>query len=198
MANYFLRVAARVAVRNKGLYKDLRKKYPKVPEYVLKQVYNGVSEDKVSQMGSFESILKDYNSRDWKLETVDLSWGKLNRITRNNILRRKFGIENPDKVPDDADRLERQIESLAGTGENEPVVFLETEGGLELVEGYHRTMALLLKGAGDVKETLQKLAEAEDREMEEMARNWKSVKAKAWVGRGGSDDEIEMPEGDFF
>lgn len=180
------------------MFKDLKKKYPNVPEYVLKQIYNGVSKDKVSQQGSFDSILKDYNSRDWKLEQVDLSWSKLNRITRNNILRRKFGIENPDKVPDDADRLERQIESLAGTGENEPVVFLETEGGLELVEGYHRTMALLLKGAGDVKAALLKLAEADEREIEEMTRDWKSVKVKAWVGRGGSDEEIEMPEGDFF
>ena len=180
------RVASRTSTRNKGLFKGLKKKFPKVPEYVLKEVYNG-DVDKVGKSGQFESMLKEYDSRTWKLEKVELHWDLMSPLTKSNFRRRKFGIENPDGVPDDAERLERQVNSLAGQGENEPMIFLEVGGKLELVEGFHRTMALLLKGSGDVKDALVKLAEADDKEVDSIASGWSKVPAKAWVGRGGAD-----------
>ncbi len=188
---------ARTSARNKGLYKSLHKKYPNVPEYVLDQIYNGISTEKIGQSAQFESILREYDKRKWKKGSVTLHWDKLNRITQNNIKRRKFGIENPDSVPDDAERLARQMKVVPG--ENEPVIFLETSGGLELVEGYHRTMALLMSGSDDLESDLTELAKASDREIDEIAKSWKPVQAKAWIGFGGSDDaDIELPEGDSF
>lgn len=194
-----LRIAANVvSKRNKGLYKDLRRKYPNVPDYVMKQVYSG-GQDNLARSDTYEQMLKTYNGMEWSLDKVDLHWKNLNGITKNNIRRRKFGIENPDEVPEDAERLKRQIESLSGSGKNEPMVFLETEGGLELVEGFHRTMALLLKGAPDLEKTFSELAKASDKEIDKMASSWKPVPAEAWVGRGGdSEEQVEMPEGDFF
>lgn len=195
-----LRIAAGVvAKRNKGLFKDLKRKYPNVPDYVMKQVYSG-GKDNLARSDTYEQMLKTYNKMDWSLSKVDLHWKNLNGITKNNIRRRKFGIENPDGVPDDAERLKRQVDSLAGEGKNEPMVFLKTEGGLELVEGFHRTMALLLKGAPDLEKAFAELAKAEDRDIDKMASSWKSVPAEAWVGEGGDSEEeqADMGEGDFF
>lgn len=194
-------IAARVvATRNKGLFKRLRKQYPNVPEYVLKQVYSG-GKDNLAKSDTYEQMLKTYNKMKWSLDRVDLHWKNLNGITKNNIRRRKFGIENPDDVPDDAARLERQVESLSGDGKNEPVVFIKTDGGLELEEGFHRTMALLLKGAGDFKKAVEQIAGASEREIDKIAESWKPVPAEAWVGTpSGDDEEVEgdFGEGDFF
>ena len=195
-----LRIAANVvSKRNKGLFKDLKRRYPNVPDYVMKQVYSG-GKDNLARSDTYEQMLKTYDKMEWSLEKVDLHWKNLNGITKNNIRRRKFGLENPDEVPEDAERLKRQIESLAGEGKNEPMVFLETEGGLELVEGFHRTMALLLKGSPDLEKTFTELAKASDAEIDKMASSWKPVPAEAWVGKGGGsgEEQVEMPEGDFF
>lgn len=195
------RIAADVvSKRNKGLYKGLRAKYPNVPDYVLKQVYSG-GEDNLARSDTYEQMLKTYDQMKWSLDKVDLHWNKLNGITKSNIRRRKFGLENPDGVPEDAERLKRQIESLAGTGENEPMVFTKTDGGLELVEGFHRTMALLLKGAPDVEKAVQEIGKAGDRDVDKIAAAWKPVPAEAWVGTPDPDakeEEIDLGEGDWL
>lgn len=196
-----MRIAANVvAKRNKGLFKRLKSDYPNVPDYVLKQVYSG-GEDNLAKSDTYEQMLKTYNRMKWKLEKIDLHWDKLNGITKSNIRRRKFGLENPDEVPDDAERLKRQVESLAGQGKNEPMVFTRTEGGLELVEGFHRTMALLLKGAPDLEKAFAEVAKASDRDLDKTASAWKPVPAEAWVGTPDPDEkeeEIDLGEGDFF
>ena len=193
-----LRIASRVAeitgARNKGLLKGLQKKYPNVPDYVMHEIYSGDT-DKIAKSGQMESILKAYNAMEWKLQTVELHWDKFNKITQSNFRRRKLGLDNPDGVPNDVERLKRQIDSLAGDGKNEPMIFLETGGGLELVEGFHRTMALLLKGAEDLEKTFKELDHASDNGVDALAKKWKPVSAKAWVGKETSeskDEEIEM------
>jgi len=189
------RVADTVGARNKGLLNDFKKKYKNVPDYVLHEVYNGFGDDKVGASETLEGELKSFNDMEWKLQKVDLHWDKMSPITQNNFKRRKFGIKNPDGVWNDAERLKRQIESLAGKGKNEPMIFIETERGLELYEGFHRTMALLLKGSENLEKTIKELTDADENEIGSIAKKWKSIPAEAWVGKekpGKEDEEIDM------
>ncbi len=182
-----LRIAARVAERNKGLFKSFKRKYPHVPDYVMREVYNGTDKDK-SKSTSIEGMMKEVGSREWKKTSVDLHISELSGLTRRNLIRRKFGLDNPDDVPDDAERLERQIKSVGS--DNEPMIMFETDGGLELVEGFHRTMARLLSGSKDFEEDLKKIAKAkDDKEVEEIAKSWKPVKTKIWLGTGEVEEE---------
>ena len=202
MTGYFVKlyqllaIATRVSFRNKGLLKNFKKKFPNVPDYVMKEIYNGDT-DKVGASEQFEQILESYDKMKWKLQKIDLHWDKLNNTTKNNFKRRKFGIENPDQVPKDAERLTRQIESLAGDGENEPMIFIETERGLELIEGFHRTMALLLKGTEDLESTIQELAKSDENQVGDIAKKWQAVPVKAWVGKENPAEEDEFDMGDW-
>lgn len=190
-------IANRIATRQKGLLKDLKNRYENVPDYVLKEVYNG-SKDKMGRLPQFESMLKEFNQRKWKLETIDLSWSNLNGITKNNMRRRKLGLLNPDGVPEDAERLERQVKTQSGTGKNEPMIFLQTQGGLELIEGFHRTMAILLNSSGDAEKAIEELSKVEENGVDKIVSKWKSAKAKAWVGYEDPDKkEEEEEEPDF-
>jgi hypothetical protein len=56
---------------------------------------------------------------------------------------REFGNKNPYGVQNDSERMEWQRKNCK-PGVNEPVVTIETlDGRLDLLEGWHRTMALL-------------------------------------------------------
>jgi hypothetical protein len=192
------RIAFTISTRTKGLFKELKRKYENVPEYVFREIYNGDT-DKLASYKQFEQILRAYNEMTWKLEPIELHWDKLNGITKNNFRRRKFGIENPDGVPNDTERLARQIKSQAADGKNEPMVFINTSGGLELVEGFHRTMALLLHGSKNIEETINDMSKASGKQIDEIANSWEPTRARAWVGyEQQNDEEIDFGEGDFF
>jgi len=168
-----------VAERNKGLFKSYKKKYPHVPDYIIREVYSGADRDKTHS--SLDEIMDDIGSRTWKKKQVDLHISNLSKVTKQNFLRRRFGLENPDQVPNDVERMARQIESVGL--DNEPVIFFDTPGGLELLEGFHRSMARIVSGAGDVEQALKELAQAKsDGDIEEIAMGWKPVSTKAWVG----------------
>ena len=180
-----LRIAVRVAERQKGLFREIRKKYPHVPDYVMREVYNGTDRDK-SASKSLEGLVDEVGSRDWKQEKIPLQWDKLSSLTRKNFARRKLGLENPDQVPNDAERLARQFKSMGD--DNEPVIMFFVNGKYELLEGFHRTMARLVSGSPDLEEDLKKIAETDsENDFKEITKNWKSVPTKAWVGYGKPD-----------
>tara|TARA_Y100001934_G_C12069827_1_gene639473 strand:+ start:146 stop:706 length:561 start_codon:yes stop_codon:yes gene_type:complete len=122
-----------------------------------------------------------YQFRDW----VDIKWKKqilevnASDFTKKNIrsmMSRKFGDANPGKVPDEERRvkLQRKFAREIPQGKNEPVIVLDNGRELKLVEGWHRTMAILSLGNnGEADPT-----------------KWNKVKLKAWVGTGPSVKKV--------
>jgi hypothetical protein len=65
-------------------------------------------------------------------------------MTQRKILAREGGLLNPMKVPRDAERHATQAQRIqqTGTPSQEPIIAIQRAGvdGLELVEGWHRTI----------------------------------------------------------
>ena len=88
------------------------------------------------------------------------------------IIKRKFGDANPGKVPDEEKRvkLQRRLAKELKPGKNEPVIVLDNSSKLKLVEGWHRTMAILGLGNNGDDDPLK----------------WDDVELRMWVGTGPS------------
>ena len=86
------------------------------------------------------------------------------------MIKRKFGNANPNNVPDDEKRIEfqRKLAKKLKPGTNEPVIMLNKGGEFRLLEGWHRTMAILSLGDNGEKDPTK----------------WKKIKIKAYVGTG--------------
>ena len=146
-------------MRWKGRYKELRRKYPNVPQYVFDDLYTA---------GTDEHLLyKGFNRLQWKLQVIEVNISDFQPDVQANIIARKFGEANPYEVPNDIERVARQKQLTAslGKGENEPIIVVKRVDGYDLYEGWHRTMALLLLGKNDG-----------------APKTWDKVRIKAWVG----------------
>jgi hypothetical protein len=81
----------------------------------------------------------------WQLvQGMPLTFDMLDPQTRYKMkIKRDFGNRNPFLIPNDRERLERAIELVRTKGiENlPPVIMKQTAKGLDLWEGWHRTMA---------------------------------------------------------
>jgi hypothetical protein len=158
----------------KKMYERLRKVYSTTPEYVLKDYYfNNI-------VGEFESIQKDYYGDPilatrgywdeylkgpWKLEILNVNPEDFDDRTVNAFLERDFGNVDTYLVPNDKERTDIQRKIAKSTGMNEPVIVeRKPNGKYELIEGWHRTMSILL--LGDNGEDL---------------KNWGKVKIRAFV-----------------
>ncbi len=144
-------------VRVKGMYKQLLRKYPNVPEYVMHDFYRSSDDQWFAKL----------NRLDWKLQVISVNPSDFSLDTQRNFEKRQFGAVNPDRVPRDEERMQVQKRELEGKpqGENEPVILIKRVNGYELFEGFHRTMNLLLRGKNDGP-----------------TETWDRVKIKAWVG----------------
>lgn len=198
-----LRIAARVAERNKGLFRNLKKEYPNIPDYVVRDVYNATNRggEKAKSGRGLEGMLKYMDTLEWKLGSVPLHWDVLAGTSKSDATRRKFGIDNPDSVDEDAERLERQMKSIGQ--DNEPLVVYDISGKIQIVEGWHRAMARMMSGSKDLKGDLKKIGESKsDRDVEVVAKSWKPVQTKAWIGKEVMKDvepEAEASDDpDFF
>lgn len=115
---------------------------------------------------------RDWVDIKWKLDALEVNLSDFTKKNRDMIIKRKFGNANPGKVPDEEKRvkLQQKLAKELKPGKNEPVIVLDGGKELKLVEGWHRTMAILSLGNnGETDPT-----------------KWDSVKLKAWVGTGSS------------
>ena len=115
---------------------------------------------------------RDWVDIKWKLDVLEVNLSDFTKKTQAMIIKRKFGDANPGKVPDEERRvkLQRKFARELKPGKNEPVVVLSKGSELKLVEGWHRTMAILSLG----------------NDGEKKPHDWDKVKLKAWIGTGST------------
>lgn len=164
---------------DKKLYDRLKKYYASTPEYVLKDIFynnlvpNAMEDinknyygDPVLFLARFDGGYWDRFLRGpWKLEILNVNPEDFDDRTVNAFLERDFGNIDSYLVPKDEERTETQRRLAKSTGMNEPVIVeRKPNGKYELIEGWHRTMSILL--LGDNGEDL---------------KNWDRVKIRAFV-----------------
>lgn len=149
------------------LYEFLKKIYPNTPEYILKDFLSG------KEFGKFtkEDILKlisnvpGFITRNYKLKILNVNPLDFTDETVDWFIERDFGDIVEYGIPDDEQRTKKQKEIARSDGKNEPIVVIKRKNGkYELIEGWHRTMAILK--LGDNGEDL---------------KNWNKVKIRAFV-----------------
>ena len=115
---------------------------------------------------------RDWVDIKWKLDVRNVTLSDFSKRTRSMIIKRKFGDANPGKVPDEEKRvkLQRKLAKELKPGKNEPVIVLDRGNELKLVEGWHRTMAILGLGNNGEDDPL----------------NWDEVELRMWIGTGPS------------
>jgi hypothetical protein len=129
-----------------GVMNILRQELPSWPDYVIKDmIYTKIrsEEDIVSKIEHVRHLAKEIQS--WKLaQRMPLTFDMLDPTTRYRMkIKRNFGEKNPFLVPNDRERFEHALQLVQEKGmENlPPVIFKQTANGLDLWEGWHRTMA---------------------------------------------------------
>ena len=139
-------------------FKKIKELYPKTPDYVIKEfidnaimkVPSAVKRIENTYFGDITPELRGYNDwflkGPWSLEVLDLGWDDFDVTTQQAFLDRNWGEENAYLVPDDKERLDFQKSIAKGDGDNEPVILHKNGGKYILIEGWHRTMAILTLG----------------------------------------------------
>jgi hypothetical protein len=155
-----------------------------MPKYVFKDFVmspNGFFPTELKQMfidepdletDDIKDVLEDWIKIKWEKQVLELSASDFTKENQKTMIQRKFGNANPNKVPDDEKRTEyqRKMAKKLKPGANEPVIMLNKGNEYRLLEGWHRTMAILSLGSNG----------------ETDPRNWNKIKIKAWVGTGSS------------
>ena len=163
----------------KNMYDKLRRYYSSTPEYVLKDIFNNnllpnsmedikknYYGDPILYLSRFDGGYWDrFLKGSWKLEILNVNPEDFDESTINAFLEREFGNVDSYLVPKDEERMTTQKQLAKSTGTNEPIIVLKNPNGkYELIEGWHRTMSILL--LGDNGEDL---------------KNWDKVKIRAFV-----------------
>lgn len=122
-------------------------------------------------------------------EIKDIIWAKKPQIISINpndiepetldiIKYRNFGYKAFEQIPRDAERTETQRKLTNTNGKNEPVIIVKTMTGYKLVEGWHRTMSILLQGAPP--EQLEMVKKGDYSKVD--FSKWAPVKINAYIG----------------
>ncbi len=126
----------------------LRKMLPGWPDYVIKdwissRVKN--EQDLKDLKGWLGELNKQVVPNSWKLhQKMQLTFDMLSPKTRYMMkTKRQFGARNPFMIPRDEERSAdaEQLIKSKGMHNLPPVIMLQHANGLELCEGWHRTMA---------------------------------------------------------
>ena len=129
-----------------GVMRLLKSELPTWPEYVIKDmVYTGLENEKdmaekiehIRQLGAAVSFWKFYSK-------MPITFDMLSKDTQYQMrVKRCFGAKNPYRVPNDKARntLADTIVKNKGMENLPPVIMIKQADGLELWEGWHRTMA---------------------------------------------------------
>lgn len=163
----------------KNMYDKLRRYYSSTPEYVLKDIFNNnllpnsmedikknYYGDPILYLSRFDGGYWDrFLKGPWKLEVLTVNPEDFDDNTVNAFLERDFGSVDSYLVPNDEERMKTQKRLAKSSGMNEPIIVVRNpKGKYELIEGWHRTMSILL--LGDNGEDL---------------KNWDKVKIRAFV-----------------
>jgi len=113
---------------------------------------------------------EDWINIKWEKQVLTINASDFTKANQKTMMKRKFGSANPNNVPDDEERTEfqRKLAKKLKPGTNEPVIMLNKGGEFRLLEGWHRTMAILSLGDNGEKDPTK----------------WKKIKIKAYVGTG--------------
>jgi len=133
---------------------------------------------------SLKSLMQDkrlsvFSNATWnkKPKEIMVNPGSFDQRTLLLFKYTRFGFNPRDE--EDAERHKRSAQ-FAQEGRNEPVIILQLpDGKLHLLEGFHRTMQILLLGAP--KQDLKRL-KANDSISEAEFNQWKPVKLTAYIG----------------
>lgn len=104
------------------------------------------------------------------------------RDTQYRFLHRRFGFKEV-AVRNDAQRMatQKNLMNTRGEGRNEPILVIEEDQGYKLLEGWHRTMNYLLKGAPtDQFEMLKQGTDLSQIRFED----WRPIQIMGYIGRG--------------
>ncbi|RPG65006.1 MAG: hypothetical protein CBC02_008340 [Flavobacteriaceae bacterium TMED42] len=139
--------------------------FQKELEKIFKKNPDADEEDVAEQFGDWVDIK-------WKLKVLELNSKNFTKQNQKTMIQRKFGNANPNNVPNDEKRIEfqKQLAKKIKPGTNEPVIMLNKGNEYRLLEGWHRTMAILSLGNNG----------------ESDPKNWNKIKIKAWVGTSSS------------
>lgn len=137
-----------VTEAREGVMEILRRELPDWPDYVIKDwIYQKIQSpiDLEGKLNHVREIAKMVQPNSWRLHRkMPITFDMLSNKTRYFMkTKRQFGERNPFMVARDRERLEDAIRLVREKGmENlPPVIMLQHPNGLELVEGWHRTMA---------------------------------------------------------
>ena len=129
-----------------GVMQTLRKELPGWPDYIIKDMVYCKLNSEADLAGKIEHVkwLATVVSS-WKFyPKMKLTFDMLSADTQKGMkVYRNFGEKNPDNVPNDVERSKNaeEIVKLKGMENLPPVIMLKQADGLELWEGWHRTMA---------------------------------------------------------
>jgi hypothetical protein len=163
---------------NKKILDKLKSYYNNTPEYVLNDIFNtnikqhtndivkNYYNDPVLFLARFDGGYWDrFLKGPWNLEIINVNPEDFDDNTVNAFLERDFGNIDSYLVPKDEERTSTQRRLAKSTGMNEPVIVeRKPNGKYELIEGWHRTMSILLLGNNG-----------------EDLKNWDKVKIRAFV-----------------
>ena len=163
---------------NKKILDKLKGYYSNTPEYVLNDIFNtnikqhtndiikNYYNDPVLFLARFDGGYWDrFLKGPWNLEIINVNPEDFDDNTVNAFLERDFGNIDSYLVPKDEERTSTQRRLAKPTGMNEPVIVERNSNGkYELIEGWHRTMSILLLGNNG-----------------EDLKNWDKVKIRAFV-----------------
>jgi hypothetical protein len=129
-----------------GLVKVLQGWFPDWPDYVIRDMLypavKGLNQDEIEDYAM--DVAENYPVNTWRLQTLNLGFHSFDSETQRKILAREGGTRNPMAVPRDAERHNVQAQQIQQTGapSQEPIIVIQRPGvdGLELVEGWHRTI----------------------------------------------------------
>jgi hypothetical protein len=163
---------------NKKILDKLKGYYSNTPEYVLNDIFNtnikqhtndivkNYYNDPVLFLARFDGGYWDkFLKGPWNLEIINVNPEDFDNNTVNAFLERDFGNIDSYLVPKDEERTSTQRRLAKPTGMNEPIIVERNPNGkYELIEGWHRTMSILLLGNNG-----------------EDLKNWDKVKIRAFV-----------------
>ena len=122
----------------------LKQQFPTWPDYVVRDLmYKNIKSftNQAEIQEWIDGIKKDYPVRQWRLETLDITLDIFDVKTQQQIKARAGGSQNPYGVPNDAERHATQQAMIQKQGiSKEPIIVFKKTDGLELIEGWHRTI----------------------------------------------------------
>ena len=171
-------------ISNNETWQILSNVFHNMPPYVFKDFVmspNGFFQTELNKILKNEPTadeddiayeFEDWVNIKWKLKVLELSPRNFTKENLKTMMQRKFGDANPNKVPDDEKRIEyqRKLAKKLKPGTNEPVILLNKGNEYRLLEGWHRTMAILSLGNNGETNPI----------------DWNKIKIKAWIGTGNS------------